>query len=327
VTLGVMNVIIGMICDSVLSKAQELQMTDHHKVRNGKLRLLERLHVMLEKMDINEDGRVDAEELKKAINRDPELLDLIESVDLPEGFSSEELVLMLDANGDGTLSYENFIRSFYRLIDGGDFQQLCLMQLNINSIKHYIMEMKQHNMQAQDELRAQLQQLAEHCLGGKKAEMATQTKHSLNASASDAAELQESLAEEPSEPSVHGDDFEEFHHRCSRWNETLASLEDATAATRLKLCHYVEQVSAALEEAETLASAVSPPTDLKSSATSARAPLPSRRSAAQSTRRPRSPSAAQEKSLSPPESSSRNSASQATGKGAPRFDEHQHTQL
>merc|ERR1719195_2343316 len=114
-----------MICDSVLSKAQDMKMSDAAKVRNGKLDLLDRLHGMLTTMDSNDDGRVDADELKKAIKMD-----------------REELVLMLDTDGDGKLSYDNFIRSFYRLIDGGDFQQLCIMQMSIN---HHMVEMKQHS--------------------------------------------------------------------------------------------------------------------------------------------------------------------------------------
>merc|ERR1719195_1361745 len=131
-----------MICDSVLSKAQDMKMSDAAKVRNGKLNLLDRLHGMLTTMDSNDDGRVDADELKKAIKMDREVLELIKSVDLPEGFSAEELVPMLDTDGDGKLSYDNFIRSFYRLIDGGDFNQLCIMQMSIN---HHMVEMKQHS--------------------------------------------------------------------------------------------------------------------------------------------------------------------------------------
>jgi hypothetical protein len=298
VTLGVMNVIVGMICDSVLSKAQAMQLDDRKQVRIGKLHLLERLHGLLETMDSNEDGKVDAEELKMAIQNEPEVLALIESVDLPEGFSAEELVLLLDSNGDGLLSYDDFIRSLYRLIDGGDFQQLCLMQMNINTIKHHVVDMKKQSMKSQEMLAARLQRLEERMMGSSKVDMARQTQQKMHTSAAD-------VAEEFSEPS----EDEDLHENFSQWRKTLTSLKDATATTKLKLSNYVEQVSVALEEVESVhASLLVPPnTGLQNSA-STRA----RSVAVRSKRQSCHPSVARQIPLSPPMSGPCSSVSQIT---------------
>lgn len=42
---------------------------------------------------------------------------------------------MLDHDGDNTVRHEEFVLSFCRLVDSISFQQLCLMQTGINSIK------------------------------------------------------------------------------------------------------------------------------------------------------------------------------------------------
>lgn len=56
-------------------------------------------------------------------------------VELPVGYSAEELLCTLDANGDGMLEISEFVPAFYRLVDGGPFQQSCLVQMGINALK------------------------------------------------------------------------------------------------------------------------------------------------------------------------------------------------
>jgi len=321
VTLGVMNVIVGMICDSVLSKAQDMMTSDQVKVRNGKLYLLERLHGLLETIDSNEDGKVDAEEIEMALE-DPEVLKLIGSVDLPEGFSAAELVLLLDSSGDGLLSYDNFIRSFYRLIDGGDFQQLCIMQMSVNTIKQHIVEMKEHSMKSQELLAARLLQLEERLLGDSKSNWASQTQHKMVVSAAD-------VATELGEPSEDVDNYKDFHDCCSHWRQTLTGLEEATATTKLKLSNYVEQVSAALDEVEIVrASAMMPPrVGVRSSASSMGARSPSRSAAAHSNEQSHYKTVAGQIPLSPLRSVPRGNFSQVTCKEGPRVEERHQTPL
>jgi len=350
VTLGVMNVIIGMICDSVLSKARDMQMIDMAKIRRKKFELLERLHGMLKTMDSNIDGKIDAKELKKAIKEDSEVLELIGSIDLPEGFSAEELVLMLDSDGDGTLSYDNFIRSFYRLIEGGDFQQLCLLQMNINSIKHHIVEIKQHTTKLQEPLAANPHLLEGRSLDGQTAsasDMATQTRQKLVESAADDSESQQSAEElgEPSEPSdddenqedVHdhrshwhkgdNENHEDSHDHRSHWHQTLARLEDVTATTRQELNRCVEQVSEALFEAENIRASVmsSPSAGSEDPATCTHAQSASRSSAAHA--KGHSPSVAQWKQTSTPKNISCSNTPKVTCKGGPVVERCQQTIL
>jgi len=331
VTLGVMNVIIGMICDSVLSKAQEMQRMDQQKVRTKKLQLLQRLHDMLSTVDSNDDGRIDAQELKAAMKNDPELRELIETAELPEGFSAEELVLMLDNDGDGTLSYDEFIRTFYRLMDGGDFQQLCLMQMNINTIKHIVVEIKQQSNETKNILATRLQQLDEQQLDGSKTDMATQTCQKMIASTSATVQSHPSLSEEEcnesSEDEYKVEDLADQH--CSQWHQTCASSDDATLTARLQLSRFAERARATLVEAESLSESTlpSPRVGLKGSALHKRTRSSSRSSAAHVQEWPHPPSAPQLNSRS--ENALLDSMGQATSSGGPFFEEghHQHTCL
>jgi len=314
-----------MVCDKVLSRAREMEMMDMVQVHQKKLQLLERLHGLLEKMDSNRDGKIDSGELKMAMRQDPEVMALIDSIDLPGGFSADELVLLLDSDGDGLLSYDSFIRSFYRLIDGGDFQQLCLLQMNMHTIKHQILETKQHTMKMQEQLATI--QLEDRSLGGNKADVADmtpQTWQKFMASATDATEPQQSVAEELGEPSEDEDNYEDVHDRCSHWHQSLASMEDTTAQTRLELSRSVEQVSAALLEAENLHALVlsSPRASSKVSTRSTRSWSPSRSSAAHSKGRSHSPSVARRTLTSPLRSNQCSKTSKVTCKGGPDVEEY-----
>merc|ERR1712224_731572 len=59
---------------------------------------------------------------------------------LPVGFSAEELLCVLDHDGDGFLQHDEFIHSFYRLVDGGTFQQMCIVQAGINSLRRVLIK-------------------------------------------------------------------------------------------------------------------------------------------------------------------------------------------
>merc|ERR1712241_175485 len=115
------------------------------------------------------------------------------------------------------------------------------------------------------------------------------------ATATDATEPQQSSAEELSEPSEDDDNYEDFHNRCSRWHQSLANMEDATATMRLELSRCVEQVSSALLEAENLRASVLSSPRASSKDSNTRTWSPSRSSAAHSKGRSRSPSVARQK--------------------------------
>jgi len=87
-------------------------------------------------IDTDHDGKISLHELQACMaDADSVMNRLLEQVALPRGFNATELFHMLDENGDAYLEHEEFVESFYRLIDGGAFQRMCVVQMGINQTK------------------------------------------------------------------------------------------------------------------------------------------------------------------------------------------------
>lgn len=144
VTFGIFNVIVAMICEHVMKNAHALVAEAEEKVLAKKLRILKQIGTMVNQIDQNVDGKVSFEEIEDVLNKkDSALLAMLNSADLhlPIGFSPHELLCMLDHDGDGMLTCDEFVQSFYRFIDGGQFQHMCLLQTSLNTLRVELSEM------------------------------------------------------------------------------------------------------------------------------------------------------------------------------------------
>lgn len=135
-TFGVMNVIIGMIVENVMSNARAFESDEVAAELQRKLQTLEEIHTMWGSLDQDDDGRVTAETLALCMqDKHSTMRQLLSQVDLPRGFQPTELMYMLDHNGDGGLNQDELTEGMYRLIDSGPFQSICLVQKGINEVK------------------------------------------------------------------------------------------------------------------------------------------------------------------------------------------------
>merc|ERR1719223_112879 len=125
-----------------MQSADQLKKEHNAAEAKAKLEVLNKIRDHVREIDLNGDNTVSMEELETCLGgNDGSLLLLLldgEDLHLPRGFSPEELLCMLDQSGDGTLEIDEFVGSFYRLIDSGPFQQVCLLQAGINSIKRLV---------------------------------------------------------------------------------------------------------------------------------------------------------------------------------------------
>lgn len=55
-------------------------------------------------------------------------------IDLPHGFTPEEFITMLDADGSGSLTVTEFISNMFRLVHCNSFQNMCLARLQGNQV-------------------------------------------------------------------------------------------------------------------------------------------------------------------------------------------------
>lgn len=140
-TFGVLNVIIGVIVDNTMEAAKSMEQDLEAAEKKEKLGLLLRIRDMIFALDADQSGSISVEEVEAGWN-DPEFRDLLADIDLPKGFSAQELMCLLDADGDGELTFDEFMRSFYRLITSNTFQSNCCMHASLNEVKKGVLQLE-----------------------------------------------------------------------------------------------------------------------------------------------------------------------------------------
>ena len=134
VCYGVMNVIIGMIVESVITHAREKQKLYAEQELSEKLAKLKEISKMTNDMDVNQDGKVSLTEMEANLQHGA-MRALLNQLKLPAGLTGAELLAMLDEDGDESLDFEEIVRSFYRMVDSNDFQRMCIHQIGIGKLK------------------------------------------------------------------------------------------------------------------------------------------------------------------------------------------------
>lgn len=134
VCYGVMNVIIGMIVESVIEHSKEMATLSDELEMNAKLQKLEDISRLSHLIDTNQDGRISLQEMEANMQL-PAMKALLNQIKVPMGMTGEELLTMLDEDGDELLLFDEVVRSFYRLVESDEFQRMCISQLGINKLK------------------------------------------------------------------------------------------------------------------------------------------------------------------------------------------------
>merc|ERR1719487_2390424 len=130
-----------MIVDNVSKEHDRVEEEEEEREKQRKLEVLSRLRKLLWNIDKNHDGLISESELGDCMaDRDSceEMKQLLDSMKIPHGTSAAELLCMLDNDGDGKLQYDEFVRSFFRLIESNEFQQICIVQAGINHLKNLV---------------------------------------------------------------------------------------------------------------------------------------------------------------------------------------------
>lgn len=144
VSFGVMNVLIGVIVEVVSAQSQRIQTEYDQQYKKGKWKTMGKIQQMLDELDTDGNGVFHLEELHEVLKDHTVLKDLIKKIDLPRGWSTSELLDMLDNSGCGVLSHAQFATNLFRLLDSDSFQQACIMQASVNHAKALIMDQNKH---------------------------------------------------------------------------------------------------------------------------------------------------------------------------------------
>lgn len=158
-SFGVLNVIIGVIVDSTNEAAKAMEREDVEKIKKEKLKVLLKIREMVFALDEDESGSISEEEIVAGWH-DPRFKELLMEVNLPKGFSPEEMLCLLDTDGDGELTFDEFITSFYRVIASDPFQQSCCMHTSLNEVKRDVKNLKIKDEANQSNVKSIMEQLS-----------------------------------------------------------------------------------------------------------------------------------------------------------------------
>jgi len=111
-----------------------MEKDDEEREKKKKISLLTRIRDMVFALDKDESGSISIEEIEEGW-QEPQLRELMADINLPKGWTPQELMSLLDADGDEELTFEEFMKSFYRLIASDPFQQSCCMHASLNDVK------------------------------------------------------------------------------------------------------------------------------------------------------------------------------------------------
>lgn len=157
---GIINVIIGIICERIAMVAQQERDEDLVRQQEEQVQHVKGLISQIRSLDADRDGVVSPEELEQEGCRQ-----ICASIGLPGGFSGPELHMMLDDEGTGEVSLQEFFTSMFRLIHGNDFQRSCLTQTALNHVKKLILESQSATAASMADLKKDVATLRQDILG------------------------------------------------------------------------------------------------------------------------------------------------------------------
>lgn len=129
-TFGVLNVIIGVIVEHTMSTSEENK--NAAKVRQFEEKM-DKLEIVRDScFGMDDDGNLTLQQIQKAFEM-PLVLDTMEEVELPLGLQPEELFNLLDADGNGKVSYEQMMMELTRATVHNEHQQLLDLKIGLHS--------------------------------------------------------------------------------------------------------------------------------------------------------------------------------------------------
>jgi hypothetical protein len=139
VTYGMMNLIIGLVVESVIGNAKAYDQEAAGLKAHMKKKALESITKAMQQI-VSSSGSLSADVISEADGSDMRLMrKLIQAMGLPGYFTPFHLLELLDENGNGTIDEEELIEGTARLVDALDvndpFQHMCILQRSIHVLK------------------------------------------------------------------------------------------------------------------------------------------------------------------------------------------------
>lgn len=140
-TFGLLNVIIGIIVENVMESARGLHDDEESLKVKELLSRLEMLYQFLFSLDKDGDEKINRKELEDSWDSDM-MKELLRLAELPAGLDPEELMNLIDENGDASLSMEEIVKGFVRLLTSDTNQRMLEIKAQQNSFKKDLKEVQ-----------------------------------------------------------------------------------------------------------------------------------------------------------------------------------------
>lgn len=155
-TYGMLNLVLGVIVEGTLAEAKQNTEKMKQKQDAERLKTLEYLRDIFEDADEDKSGTMDLSEFEKAME-DKTVQKKLRLIDLPVQ-DAKELYNILDADGSGSLSIDEFIGGCLRLKGHAKSKDLLAVQMSVECLAEKIDEAErnltqnEHRMDILDKL-------------------------------------------------------------------------------------------------------------------------------------------------------------------------------
>lgn len=137
-SIGIMNVIVGVIVESTLDSARVIDQQVEREETAQQIQRMDNIQTLLATIDSDSDGMISACELQKVWGN-PEVKRILGTLNIPKWFSPEDLLILMDQNGDGYVHCEEFASSFIRLLETDAFHNKCADRRTKNLVRQLAM--------------------------------------------------------------------------------------------------------------------------------------------------------------------------------------------
>jgi hypothetical protein len=157
-SFGILNVIIGVVVERTTQAMNTMRECHLEKLKRKQVEEVTALASIMFDLDEDNNQRLSREEFESG-SRNPQLQSLIRGIELPIGFTFDEMFTMLDTDGDGLLTRAEFVDGIMRLIYNSDFQRDCMQNCAFGLIKRSQRELHVELRELTLELRKDVQML------------------------------------------------------------------------------------------------------------------------------------------------------------------------
>lgn len=135
ITIGVMSVIIGLIVDNVMANARAMSAEGGEDHNSARLGVLQKIADIFDGLDSDKSGFVTIGEIIES-GASGTLAAVMQDAGIGRDITQDEFFGVLDIDGDGKVSANEFSESLYKFLGAGQNRHLSMLMLAVKQMRH-----------------------------------------------------------------------------------------------------------------------------------------------------------------------------------------------